>query len=131
MIYCIEAWGNTSNCHLDQLYRIQKKVIRLILFTNFDISSAVTCENLEILPLNKLVHNRIGIMMYTYFNNLLPPAMNDLYVSNNDGHKYSTRQKHLLYINKININVYAKSFGNTSVRVWNALQSKIDETFQY
>ena len=43
-----------------------------------------------------------------------------------DVHKYSTRQKHLLYVNKSNINVYAKSFGNVSVRVWNALQSKID-----
>ena len=126
MIYCIEAWGNASNCHLDQLYKIQKKVIRLISFTNYGISSATTFKKLEILPLNKLVYNRIGIMMYKYFNNLLPPAINDLYVSNNDVHKYSTRQKHLLYINRSNINVYEKSFGNTSVRVWNALQSKID-----
>ena len=126
MIYCIEAWGNASNCHLDQLYIIQKKVIRLISFTNYDIPSAVTFKNLEILPLNKLVYNRIGIMMYKYSNNLQPPAINDLYVSNNDVHKYSTRQKHLLYVNKSNINVYAKSFGNVCVRVWNALQSKID-----
>ena len=125
MIYCIEAWGNASNCHLDQLYIIQKKVIRLISFTNYDIPNAVTFKNLEILPLNKLVYNRIGIMMYKYSNNLLPPAINDLYVSNNDVHKYSTRQKHLLYVNKSNINVYAKNFGNVSVRVWNALQSKI------
>ena len=126
MIYCIEAWGNASNCHLDQLYITQKKIIRLISFTNYDIPSAVTFKNLEILPLNKLVYNRIGIMMYKYSNNLLPPAINDLYVPNNDVHKYSTRQKHLLYVNKSNINVYAKSFGNVSVRVWNALQSKID-----
>ena len=126
MIYCIEAWGNASNCYLDQLYIIQKKVIRLISFTNYDIPSAVTFKNLEILPLNKLVYNRIGIMMYKYSNNLLPPAINDLYVSNNDVHKYSTRQNHLLYVNKSNINVYAKSFGNISVRVWNVLQFKID-----
>ena len=65
MIYCIEAWGNASNCHLDQWYKIQKKVIRLISFTNYDISSAIT---FKILPLNKLVYNRIGIMMYKYFN---------------------------------------------------------------
>ena len=116
MIYCIEAWGNASNCHLDQLY-IQKNVIRLISFTNYDISSATTFKKLEILPLSKLVYNRIGIMMYKYFNHLLPPAINDLYVFINDVHKYSTRQKHLLYINKCNINVYAKSFGITSVRV--------------
>ena len=38
-----------------------------------------------------------GIMMYKYSNNLLP-AINDLYVSNNDVHKYSTRQKYVLYI---------------------------------
>ena len=77
MIYCIETWGNVSNCHLDQLYIIQKKVIGLISFTNCDISSAATFKNLEILPLNKLVYNRIGIVMYKYSNNLLPPAIND------------------------------------------------------
>ena len=126
MTYCIEAWGNASNCHLDQLYKIQKKVIRLIYFTNYDISSATMFKTLEILQLNKLVYHRREIMMYTYFNNLLPPAINDLYVSNNDVHKYSTRQKHLLYINKSNINVCAKRFGITSVRVWTASQSIID-----
>ena len=47
MIYCIEAWGNASNCHLDQLYKILKKVIRLISFTNYDISSAITFKKLE------------------------------------------------------------------------------------
>ena len=36
------------------------------------------------------------------------------------------KKNHLLHINKSNINVYAKSFGITSVRVWNAVQSKID-----
>ena len=51
--------------------------------------------------------------MYHYFNNVLPPTINDLYVSNNDVHKYSTRQKYLIYIHKSNINVYAKSFGKT------------------
>ena len=69
-------------------------------------------KKLEILPLNKLVYNRIGIMMYKYFNNLLPPAINDLYVSNNDVHTYSTRQKHFLYINKSNIHVYANKLWN-------------------
>ena len=30
LIYCIEAWGNATNCHLEQLYQIQKKVTRII-----------------------------------------------------------------------------------------------------
>ena len=57
---------------------------------------------------NKLVCNRIGIMMYKHSNNLLLPAINDLYVSNNDVQKYSTKTKHLLYIHKSSIHVYAK-----------------------
>ena len=32
------------------------------------------------------------LYLYKYSNNLLPPAINDLYVYNNDVHKYSTRQ---------------------------------------
>ena len=103
MIYCIGAWGNDSNCHLDQLYKIQKKVIRLISFTNYDISSATTFKKLEKLPLNKLVYNRIGIMMYKYFNNLLPPAINDLYVSNNDVHTYSTRQNIYFILTRVTL----------------------------
>ena len=32
LIYCIEVWGNASECHLDQLFLMQKKIIRIITF---------------------------------------------------------------------------------------------------
>ena len=44
-----------------------------------------------------------------------------------DVHNYTTRQKHLLHVNKNNINIYSKSFVNTSARIWNAMQSEIEE----
>ena len=34
--------------------------------------------------------------------------------------------KHLLHVNKSNINIYSKSFANTSARIWNAMQSEIE-----
>ena len=55
--------------------------------------------------------------MYKYANNLLPPVINDMYIANSDVHNYTTRQKHLLHVNKSNINIYSKSFVNTSVRI--------------
>ena len=76
---------------------------------------------MNILPLNKLVVNRIGLMMYKHDNNLMPPAINDLYIENYEVHNSPTRQKHLLHVNKSNINIYSKSFGNTSARIWNAM----------
>ena len=81
LIYCIEAWGNTTNCHLKSLYLIQKKMIRMIAFANYNTPSINIFKNMNILPLDKLVVDRIGVMMYKYANDLLPPALNYLYTS--------------------------------------------------
>ena len=110
LIYCIEAWENATTCHLKQLYLIQKKVIRMITFANYNTPSIDIFKNLNILPLDKIVVDRIGVMMYTYANDLLPPALNYLYTSNSDVHNYTTRQRHLLHVNKCDINTYSKQF---------------------
>ena len=83
----------------------------MIAFANYNTPGIDIFENLNILPLVKLVVDRIGIMMYRYANDLLPPALNYLYTSNNHVHKYTTRQRHLLHVNKSNINTYSNSFG--------------------
>ena len=54
--------------------------------------------------------------MYKYANYLLPLAVNDLFTTNSDVHNYTTRQKHLLHVNKSNINIYSKSFGSPNLR---------------
>ena len=66
LIYCIEAWGNATNCHLKQLYLIQKKVIRMSAFANYNIPRIDIFKNLNMLPLDKLVVDRIGVMMYIW-----------------------------------------------------------------
>ena len=107
MIYIvIEAWGNATNYHLEQLYLVQMKMTKMISFSNYNTPSITMIKQLNILPLNKLVVNRIGLMMYKYANNLFPPAINDLYTENCRVHNYPTRQKYLLHVNKSNINIY-------------------------
>ena len=64
-------------------------------------------------------------MMYKYVNNLLPLAINDLFTTNSDVHNYTTIQKHLLHVNKSNINLL-NNFGNTSARIWNAMPFEIE-----
>ena len=38
-IYCIESWGNASNCHLDPLFVIQKRILRILIFSSHDVPS--------------------------------------------------------------------------------------------
>ena len=126
MIYCIEAWGNATNCHLKQVFIIQKKVIIIITFANYNTPNNDIFKNLSILPLDKLVVDIIGVMMYKYDNDLLPQALNYVYISNSNVHNYTTRQRYLLHVNKSNMNTYSNSFDNASARIWNVLQSKIE-----
>ena len=101
----------------------------MISFSNYNTPSITIFKQLNILPLNTLVVNRIGIMRYKYANNVLPLAIHDLFTTNSDVHNYNTRQKHLLHVNKSNINIHSKSFVsfvNTSARIWNAMQSEIE-----
>ena len=39
LIYCIEAWGNATNCHLEQLYLTRKTVAIIISFSNYNAHS--------------------------------------------------------------------------------------------
>ena len=86
----------------------------MITFSNYNTPSIDIFKNLNILPLDKLVVDRIGVMMYKYANDLLPSALNYFYTSNSNVHNYTTKQRHLLHVNKSNINTYSNSFGNAS-----------------
>ena len=98
----------------------------MIAFANYNTHSIDIFKNLNILPLDKLVVDRIYVMMYKYANDSFPPALNYVYTSNSDVHNYTTRQRHLLHVNKSNINTYSNSFGNASALIWKVLQSKIE-----
>ena len=43
--------------------------------------------------------------------------LNYLYNINSDVHNYTTRQRHLLRVNKGDINIYSNSFGNVSAPI--------------
>ena len=100
--------------------------MRVMTFANDNTPCIDIFNNLNILPLDKLVVDRIGVMMYTYANDLIPPALNYLYTPNSNVRNYTTRQRHLLHVNKSNINTYSNSFGNASPCIWNVFQSKIE-----
>ena len=36
LIYCVDSWGNSPKCHLDQLYILHTKIVRLISFSNYN-----------------------------------------------------------------------------------------------
>ena len=77
------------------LYMLQKRILRILTFSNYDVPSEFLFWYTNILPLCKLVHYRISIMMYKYANGLLPSV--SIYTVNSDIHEHNTRQN-IFYI---------------------------------
>ena len=82
LIYCVESWGNISKCYLDPLFLLQKKLLKIITFSWYDVYSQILFTDLNIQRLYNLMQNRIGFMMYILVNGLLPDVMKELYTTN-------------------------------------------------
>ena len=121
LIYCIEVWGSACQTHLHPLFLTQKKIVRIITFSNYLAHTQPIFIDLSILPLDKLILHRIGIIMYKIFNGMLPVIMNELYIKNRDIHSYNTRSSNLLRVPRGTMN-----FANISARLWNVLVLNID-----
>ena len=128
-IYWIKVWGNASHCHLHPIFLLQKKIIRIMTFSPYLAHTEALFINLEILPLDKIIFNRIAIMMYKCTNVMLSSVKHELYKKYNEVHTYGTRNKDLFRIDlsadgQRGLNIYLNSYSNTRLR--NALIPKVN-----
>ena len=93
LIYCVEVWGSAKYVHLSPILFLQKKNIRLITFSKRLAHTEPLFLQLNILPIDKLIQDRIGLFMYKMYNDLHPPTINNMYIKNSDVHNHNTRHK--------------------------------------
>ena len=76
------------------LSKLQKKIIRVIRFSQYLAHTNDLFVQLQILPIKKLVIHRIGLQML-FKNNLgyIPKAVESIFITNSDIHKYNTRNR--------------------------------------
>ena len=107
-MYGIESWGNAAHCHIDPLFKFNKKILlELLPFSDHNAHTGLIFNRLNILPSYKLIQNRIGIIMYKNPNGMLPPVMNELFTVNSNIHEHNTRQRLMLHTN-----IFYRSFNN-------------------
>ena len=82
-------------------------------------------RELQVLPVYKLVQNRISFIMYKLLNGFLPNIMCEICLVNNELHDHFTRQSHFRHPRKENNHVYTPSFDHIGPRIWNSLQKNV------
>ena len=96
LIYCLKIWGHAGDRLINELFLVQKKIVRIITFSAFLAHTAPIFLKPRLLPLCKIVLQKISVFMYKLIKNMLILTMNSLVVRNNDIHHYNIRQNYHL-----------------------------------
>ena len=95
--YAIIFWGNSSSS--DDIFKIQKRIIRIIMNSSRNASCRQLFKDLNILPIQS--HYIYSILLFVTIHK-------DQFLSNSPVHKINTRQTFDLYIPTANLTIYQK-----------------------
>ena len=121
-----------SNVHLDALVKIQKKkIVRIITYSPYLAHTDELFKELNILPIHKLMLQRVALQMFKYSINILPDVISELFVTNDTFHCHNTRYKNKLRPKLSNREYMYKIFSFIGVYIWNNIQDYIPINTSY
>ena len=128
--YCNLAWGNAADSILWPIYKNQKIALRIISNTPRRDSTINFCKSHQIFRLPQIHQNAIGLFMFKYKNNLLPPIFSDFFSKNQDHHTHNTRNASKFRNRLSKTQLGTKCVTNTGVNFWNTLEASIISTLK-
>ena len=97
--YGIIFWGNSS--YSEDIFKIQKKIIRIIMNSSRNASCRQLFKELNTLPIQPQYIRAYSILLFVTNNR-------DQFLSNSQVHKINTRQTFDLYVPTANLTIYQK-----------------------
>ena len=133
LIYGIIVWGNSYPTTLQPIFILQKKIVRIITFSNFDEHSSPLFRQLQIIKLADLVIYNVAVFMFKFHNKLLPSIFDSLFTQVNKVHRYHTRNaaKESYYLPHVRTNYGLFNIRFRGPKVWNSIDNQIKKKIRY
>jgi len=119
LVYAIELWGNSSKHNIDILFKIQKKVLRMICNTSYHAHSSPLFNDLNILNVHKLYQYQLSLFMYKINRNLCPSVLKLMLEDYIITHEYHTRQYYKYNLPFYRLSICQKTVKYKGIMVWN------------
>ena len=126
--YGVSVWGLTHPSFLDPVAILQKKVLRIIVFSEKTAPSAPIFDSLQFLKLNDIITYQITSFVFECLHNLAPLYFHGYFTSIERMHNIGTRQsiRGDLFALRCNTTQYGlRSIHYSGVRLWNSLPLEI------
>ena len=101
-------------------------MVRIITFSPYLCHTDPIFKDLNLLPISKLVTQRIGLLMFKYSIHSLPSVIEDLFTCNTSVSNHNTRNKSKLRQPRSNCEYMYRNISFTGVYIWNKIQDHIN-----
>ena len=121
----IHAHFNHYSYSLQPLFILQKWVLHIMTFANYDSHSSPIFRQLELLKINHLVFIHIALFMQQYYSKQLPETFDNLFQPFSCKHNYNIRlaSKNNYYLPKARTNFGKFNIRYYGVKIWTSLDS--------
>ena len=128
--YCIEVWGNICVTHLDPLVKIQNRAVQTIVGAKkFDHVTPIF-KKLKLLNISEIYAYCVQLLMYKYHHGILPPALDDLFLSNGSVYSRFTRQQSLIHV-PARTPIMSKTVRITGVTIYHYFNNRLPIAMLY
>ena len=124
--YAIEIWGDCGACLLLSLFKMQKKVLRMITSSQPRDPSAPIFASLGLLNIYQLFKFFVILFVYKYKRGFLPCVFDGMFLELSSNHYYNTRKGGQLKIPLYRLASCQKTIRYNAVKYWNIVSEKID-----
>ena len=119
LLYGIIVWGSTYSSYLDGLFKLQKRVIRIISSSSSRAHSLPIFSSLKLLTLYQLYTFQVALFMYRFSIGDMPTVFNDMFVRNEAFHNYPTRSSSHFSFPLFSSDSIRRSIRYQGVKIWN------------
>ena len=130
LIYGVQVWGLTYPIYLKPVTILQKRLARILTFSEPMSHSEPLLKSLNLLKFNDIIHSEILSFVYQWFHKLVPSCFSHFFKPISSIHEYPTRQSlnENLFIKSIRTTQYGiRSLHYTGSNLWNSLPITIKQ----
>ena len=127
--YGLAAWGQAAASHLNKIFLLQKRALRLMYFSDCRTHAIPLFVSSGILPRNMLYFKHIATLMHDIFNHCTPPKICELFARADQIHSHYTRfsASGNFHVQRSRLNQQLLSFSRVGTRIWNKIPPQLRE----
>ena len=127
--YCILVWGSAENVHVERIFKLQKKAVRIITKSYYLEHTAPLFKSLKLINVYKVFELNCILFIHKCLNCNYLPDFRVRIQRNSDYHGYNTRGRNMFRNSEvIRLRTCQRSFLNFGINVWNSLTPAIKES---